>query len=551
VPRQTTAKTTAKTTTKTTTKTKAKTQERAGSLETYRDKRDFARTPEPAGSGAGEAGGRPRFVVQRHRARRLHYDFRLEIEGVLVSWAVPKGLTLDPKARHLAVHVEDHPLEYADFEGVIPGGEYGAGDVIVWDRGTWELHAATDARKAVDSGEIHVDLFGSKLRGRFVLVRTGKASAGKEQWLVLHKRDDDAVPGWDPEDHPQSVISGRDNDEVAAHPERTWTREGGGSPPEHAFVPPTPDELGALDELAAKGTWTFQGRELALTNLDKVLFPARDDTAPVTKRELIRYYASIAPVLLPYLAERPLNLNRFPDGVHRKGFWQKAAPKYAPAWIPRWDNVDADPGESEQYLVVDSPPALAWLANHAAIELHAWTSRVADVHRPTYALIDIDPGDKTTWDEVLTLARLHRTALEHLGVRGYPKTSGRRGLQVWVPIAPGPAFDETRAWVDELSRTIAKVVGDVVSSTWEKQARGGRARLDYTQNAINKTLVAPYSVRASDGAPVSMPISWDELDDPELRSDRWTIRTAITRVDEVGDLMAPMLTDAQRLPPLG
>ena len=103
----------------------------------------------------------------------------------------------------------------------------------------------------------------------------------------------------------------------------------------------------------------------------------------------------------------------------------------------------------------------------------------------------------------------------------------------------------------ELSRTIAKVVGDVVSSTWEKKARGGRARLDYTQNAINKTLVAPYSVRAGRGAPVSMPITWDELDDPELRSDRWTIRTAITRVDEVGDLMAPMLTDGQRLPPLG
>ena len=238
---------------------------------------------------------------------------------------------------------------------------------------------------------------------------------------------------------------------------------------------------------------------------------------------------SIAPTLLPYLLERPLNLHRFPDGVEHKGFWQKQAPKYAPDWIPRWRNEAADAGESELYLVVDSPPALAWLANHAAVELHPWTSRIPDVERPTYALIDLDPGESTTWDELITLARLHRTALEHLGVRGYPKTSGRRGLQVWVPIEPGPTFDETRAWVERLSRSVAAVVGDLVSGAWEKQARGGRARLDYTQNAINKTLVAPYSVRASAGAPVSMPITWDELDDPDLRSDRWTIRDALDR----------------------
>ena len=153
----------------------------------------------------------PRFVVQKHRARALHYDFRLEIDGVLVSWAVPKGITLDPKARRLAVRVEDHQLGHADFEGVIPGG----GDVIVWDRGTWELHAATDARAAVDAGEIHVDLHGEKLKGRVILVRTGNAGE-KEQWLAFHKNDDDAVPGWDPEDYPASVITGRSNDEVAA-----------------------------------------------------------------------------------------------------------------------------------------------------------------------------------------------------------------------------------------------------------------------------------------------------------------------------------------------
>jgi bifunctional non-homologous end joining protein LigD len=255
--------------------------------------------------------------------------------------------------------------------------------------------------------------------------------------------------------------------------------------------------------------------------------------------------------MLPYLVDRPLNLNRYPDGVQRKGFWQKQAPKYAPDWIPRWDNTDADEGESREYLVPDSAGAMAWLANHAAVELHAWTSFASDPNHPTYALVDIDPGDSTSWDDVLTLARLHRTALEHLAVRGFPKTSGRRGLQVWIPIAAGPTFEETRHWVEQLSHVVGQVVPELVSWTWGKRERGGLARLDYTQNAINKTLVAPYSVRAAVGAPVSVPIDWDELDDPQLRSDRFSIRDALDRVADVGDLMAEALKLRQTLPPIG
>lgn len=183
-------------------------------LAEYQAKRDFARTPEPAAF-APAALGQPavagsRFVVQRHRARRLHYDLRLELGGVLVSWAVPKGPTLDPSARRLAVRTEDHPLEYFDFEGVIPAGEYGGGDVIVWDWGTWRLGKAGDPGAALGAGELHVDLDGVKLHGRFVLLRTGGKS-----WLLLHKRDAHAVPGWNPEDHPRSVRSGHTNTELA------------------------------------------------------------------------------------------------------------------------------------------------------------------------------------------------------------------------------------------------------------------------------------------------------------------------------------------------
>ena len=543
--------------------------ESAKRLARYQSKRDFARTPEPSGApppappepAARPAGTAPgmegarRFVVQRHRARRLHYDLRFEIDGVLVSWAVPKGPTLDPGVKRAAVHVEDHPIEYLDFEGVIPAGQYGGGDVIVWDRGTWEPHATGDPAAAVASGELHADMYGQKLTGRLVLVRRGdgRSGGGNEQWLLLHKRDEHAVEGWEPEDHPRSVLSGRTNDEVKADPQRLWRSD---LPPSAASVPvgihggPGAAELAALDALGHSGTWEVFGRQLRLTNLDKALFPARPGEAPVTKRELIRYAAQVAPVVLPYLAGRAFNMHRFPNGARAKGFWQKQLPAHAPEWISRWDNPEAEAGETTTYLVVAEPAALVWAANFGALEWHAWTSRTDRPHLPTYALIDIDPGPATSWADVLALARLHRTALEHLHVRGQPKLTGRRGIQIWIPIARGPHFRETRAWVEQLSRAVGAVLPGLVSWKWDVREREGHARLDYTQNAINKTLVAPYSPRAAPGAPVSAPIGWDELDDPALRSDGFTIAAMHGRLIERGDPFTAVLDTGQTLPPL-
>ena len=199
------------------------------SLRTYRAKRDFRRTPEPdvhagadqtlgrKGPEPTEAGGR--FVVHRHRARRLHYDLRLEIDGVLASWAVPRGPTLDPAAKRLAVQVEDHPLGYFGFEGVIPAGQYGGGDVIVWDWGRWTPEPGEpEASTALRAGELKIHLEGEKLRGGFVLIRTdgwSKSRPSKPKWLLIHRRDNASIGGWDAEDHPVSVKSGRTNDDVA------------------------------------------------------------------------------------------------------------------------------------------------------------------------------------------------------------------------------------------------------------------------------------------------------------------------------------------------
>jgi len=555
---------------------------RAEPLEHYRAKRDFGVTPEPAGSGEAGTDGAPRFVVQRHRARRLHYDLRLEVDGVLVSWAVPKGPTLDPAVRTLAVHVEDHPLEYREFEGVIPGGQYGSGDVIVWDRGTYTPHATDDPARAIAEGELHVDLHGEKLAGRFVFVRTRPDRVGREQWLLLHKHDEFAREGWRPEDHPRSVVSGRTNEEVAADPDALWhgelppaeaeervahvgaatapaarpRRRAAGPPSSRDVAVPsagaegaTGDELAALDALGAAGTWEVAGRALKLTNLDKELFPGRDGEGPGTKRDLVRYYASMAPVMLPYLRDRPVNLHRFPNGVDRPGFWHKQVPDHAPQWLTRWRDPDAAPGKSDSYAVVDHVATLAWLANFGAVEIHPWTSGLPDGRHPTWALIDIDPGTRTSFDDVVVLAKVFRSGLEHLGVLGLPKVTGQRGVHIWVPIEDGYGFDDTRAWVEQLSRAVGGAVPDLVSWTWEKRARHGLARLDFTQNARNKTLVAPYGVRAAAGAPVSVPIEWDELDAPGLRPDGWTMRTVGDRVAQRGDPYRLLLDHPQRLPP--
>ena len=898
-------------------------------LETYRAKRNFARTPEPEPGAVGEGAGR--FVVQRHRATALHYDTRLEVGGVLASWAVPKGPTLDPDEKRLAMRTEDHPIEYFDFEGVIPGGEYGAGDVIIWDWGTFEPEETDDPAGAIRGGELKFRLFGERLRGRYTIIRTSGRSGRRderEQWLLIKKRDEAATKGWDAEDYPTSIKTGRTNDEVkageppdfeqpppgpyvapdlslareAAQPEfippmlatltegafdddrwlfevkwdgyrveavvndgkaRIWTRnrvdaatyfpdlagsadwidadqaivdgevvafdeagrpsfsrlqdrtglralevatrradpdapklskeereaiplaymvfdllhldgrslldvpiehrkallrrvlrpegmvryashvigdgrdfteaaaekglegvvakrrdsaylpgkrsrdwlkvklrreqeivvvgwlpgqgthkdlgslivavnedghlrhagqvgsginakmrkellaamepirrpdaplvktprlpaarwvepriviraefadwtrdgllrqaafkgveldrdptqvvreeavpaariagrapstsrrgadpparspatgkrtaaaDGGWPKPEFDATPASRAELKALDEMEKEGHWQVAGRGVRVTNLDKVLIPAENEGRAYTKRDLLRYYVTIGPTVVPHLAGRGLNLQRFPDGSGRKGFWQKDVPGHAPKWITRWSYTGHE--GKKDYVVVDSVATMAWLAQEAALEIHPWTSLSISPHEPRFALIDVDPGEKTTWEEVLTLTRLYRTALQHLDVIGLPKTTGKRGIQVWVPVRRGYTFENTRDWVEQLSLTIGRLVPDLVSWEWAKRSRGGKARLDFTQNAVNKTLVAAYSVRPAAGAPVSAPIRWEELDDPALRSDRWSIDTMSRRLKEAGDLFAPALELAQTLPEL-
>lgn len=308
------------------------------------------------------------------------------------------------------------------------------------------------------------------------------------------------------------------------------------------------EDLAVLDTLGKAGIWTFDGVDISLTNLDKVLFPPRGSAdGGLTKRDLIRYHARWAPYELAYLHDRPVNLRRFPDGVDRAGFWSKARPTNAPDWLGRWRNELADPGETEWYVLADRPAALIYLANLGSIEFHPWTSAADAPECPTWAYIDVDPGPANDFDDVLTITRLYRRALGNLGLRAGAKVTGSRGVHIWIPIAPVVDFATTRRWVGTLSRAVGAMVPELVSWKWRVADRGGLARLDYTQNAINKTLVAPFSPRARPGAPVSVPITWDEIDDPDLASDRWALDDVADRIAEHGDPLARLIGLEQRL----
>ena len=482
-------------------------------------------------------------MVQRHRARRLHYDLRFEIDGVLVSWAVPRGPTLDPTVRRQAVHVDDHPMEYLLFEGVIPAGTYGGGDVIVWDEGTWEPHGTDDPAAAVAGGELHAEVHGHKLRGRLVLVRRDRAAAGTREWLLLHKRDEHAVEGWDPEDHPRSVLTGRTSEEVARDPDRLWRSDLPAARASIALRPEAlPDaELQALDGLGGRGTWEVYGRRVRLAGLDDVLLPGRRGAPRVTRRDLVAYAARIAPTVVPYAAGRPLVMvTRRPgrNEVSVRGHLTERGPE----WLPRRRDKRGVGGRARDVLVVDEPAALVWAAARGAVEWRPWLSRAGEPDLPTHAVLTVEDGG---WEEVVAVAGLCRTALDHLGVRGHPVVTAR-GLQVWVPLRPGSSAAAVCRWSDELAAAVSAVAADAAVG------RRRRRLPVVTQIDPGGALppAAPYSPFAEPGAPVALPVTWEELHDPAGRPGAATIGDVPARLRERGDAFAPALALDQDLPTL-
>ena len=306
----------------------------------------------------------------------------------------------------------------------------------------------------------------------------------------------------------------------------------------------TAAELEALDAIVKNGDWEIGGRVVHLTNLDKLLFP--EDK--YSKRDLIRYYVQVAPIMIPYYSRRPLSMNPHPDGIHGKSYWLKDKPNYAPDWIPTFTYEDRK--NVKDWMLIEEVATLAWLANHAVIDMHPWYSRVDKPEYPDWSVVDLDPAEGASFKDVIAVARVVKTALDHLNLKALLKTTGQTGLHVYIPIERRYTLDESRGFVEKLSHMIAELMPDKVTEVWEVKRRTGKIRIDYTQNVINKTLAGPYSVRPAARAPVSTPIAWEELDNPQLRPDRWTIKTLGDRLLKSGDLFHEALTLRQRLPAL-
>jgi bifunctional non-homologous end joining protein LigD len=280
---------------------------------------------------------------------------------------------------------------------------------------------------------------------------------------------------------------------------------------------------------------------LRLSNVDKVFFPDEG----FTKGDLIQYYASVAPALLPHLEGRPISMSRYPNGIGGPSFYEKRAPGHQPDWM-RTAPVDSDSqGGVIDFLLADSKEALMWFANMGCIEVHPFHSRAGALDNPDYAIFDFDPAEGSEWDQVVAGGRLLEVALRQLGLVGYPKLSGSRGLHVYVPLDPVANFSRVRRFVGEVGNYLAAANPADLTMEWDKPKRKGKVFIDHNRNASGQTVASVYSVRPRPGAPVSAPLTWDEVG--LVKNGDITIANLWERLQRFGDLFSPVVAGGQTL----
>ena len=287
------------------------------------------------------------------------------------------------------------------------------------------------------------------------------------------------------------------------------------------------------------------GKTLELHHTDKVFWP----DLGLTKADLINYYLEVSPYLLPLLQGRPFIMRSFPNGIGGRSYYRWDLPDYAPAWLHRWP-YEAKTGERViDMLVIEGLPELVWVANQAAIEMHPWLSRTDDPTHPDLVVFDLDPGPGLDFAGVLRVAAWLHDLLDELGLRGYPKTSGKEGLHVLVPVERRYTFREVRAWVQQVGRRLATAHPDAVTTDKALARRKGRVLVDYSQNGLGKSIASAYSARATPNAAVSTPLTWREVTAGKVRPGDFTLLTMPKRLRKVGDLLA-RLVEGQKLPAL-
>ena len=294
----------------------------------------------------------------------------------------------------------------------------------------------------------------------------------------------------------------------------------------------------------------IEGKHLKLSNLDKILYP----TAGFTKGQVIDYYVRVAPVLIPHIAGHPLTLKRYPEGVNHPFFFEKNAPKHRPDWVkiaPIWSEGN---NRDVNYILPDDLPTLVWVANLASLELHPSLSLAKDIDCPTMMVFDLDPGPPANIVQCSQVAMWLRTIFDHFGLQSFPKTSGSKGLQIYVPLHTPTSYDVTKPFAHAIARLLEDEHRDLVVSDMKKALRVGKVLVDWSQNDEHKTTVSVYSLRARERPTVSTPVAWEEVELALRKKDAsllvFEAKQVLDRVDKTGDLFEPVRTLKQKLPKL-